>query len=196
MNNYARIIAIKKSNEKRLLKINKGLTNDSGIYFFLRVDENGIKYAYVGQALHILDRLCSHLSGYQHIDLSIKKHGLISDKHPYGWSVSCVKCSSQELDDKERYYIKMYADLGYQLRNKTIGGQNEGKVGIDDNKPSKGYYDGLSQGYKNCWNEVKEYFDKYLIYEIKEPKLNKKGKVFAIKQSKFDCFTKWLEKGK
>ena len=48
---------------------------DSGIYVFTR-QENGFKYAYVGQAKHILTRLAQHLNGYQHIDLSIKNTAL------------------------------------------------------------------------------------------------------------------------
>lgn len=61
------------SNKKRLLKVNPDLDNKSGIYFLTRVDENGIPFFYIGQAVHIIQRMCSHLTGYQHIDLSIKK---------------------------------------------------------------------------------------------------------------------------
>lgn len=38
----------------------------------VRTDENGFRYAYIGQAVHILTRLAQHLVGYQHIDLSLK----------------------------------------------------------------------------------------------------------------------------
>lgn len=53
-----------------------------------------------------------------------------------------------ELDKWEQHYIKMYADNGYQLRNKTSGSQGAGKAKIDEYRPSKGYRDGIEQGRK------------------------------------------------
>lgn len=53
--------AIEKKNKERLLKVNPKLNEDSGIYFLTRIDENGFKYAYIGQAVHILTRLAQHL---------------------------------------------------------------------------------------------------------------------------------------
>ena len=72
-NNFRQAKAIESKNKKRLLAINPKLNEQSGIYFLTRVDEDGFKYAYVGQAKHILTRLAQHLVGYQHIDLSLKK---------------------------------------------------------------------------------------------------------------------------
>lgn len=144
-----------RKNKERWLAVNPYLTDDSGIYILTRVDENQIKYGYVGQAKHILTRLADHLKGYQHIDLSIKKHGLQDEEHPNGWFVTQVKVAEELLDKAEQEYIKLYADMGYQLRNKTSGGQGVGKSGIADNKPSKGYYDGKKQGRKDVINEIK-----------------------------------------
>lgn len=166
-NNYARIKAIEATNKKRFLKINENLTENSGIYFLTRTDEDGFKYAYVGQAKHILTRLAQHLNGYQHIDLSLKKHGLLSDKYPCGWSVDFIECSESELDDKEQYYIKKYADEGYQLRNKTAGSQGVGKKQIDEYRPKKGYRDGLEQGKKNCSKEIDHLFKLHLVVSTK-----------------------------
>lgn len=70
--NIRKIKEIEKKNRERLLKINPNLDDNSGIYFLTRIDENGINYFYIGQAVHIMQRMCSHLTGYQHIDLSIK----------------------------------------------------------------------------------------------------------------------------
>ena len=42
--------------KKELLKLNPKLNNESGIYIYTRTDEDGIKYFYVGQSVHILDR--------------------------------------------------------------------------------------------------------------------------------------------
>ena len=46
------------------------------------------------------------------------------------------------------------ANQGYQLKNKTSGMQGKGKQGISENRPSKGYHDGLKQGYKNAQKEL------------------------------------------
>ena len=53
--------AIQENNKKRLIKAYGDIPNTSGIYFLFR-EEDGIKYAYVGQAKHILSRLAQHLS--------------------------------------------------------------------------------------------------------------------------------------
>jgi hypothetical protein len=165
--NYTPIKAIEYKNRQRLLAVNPGLNNMSGIYFLSREDEDGFKYAHVGQAKDILQRLCSHLVGYQHIDLSLKKHGLYSQENPYGWKVNYKTFPISQLDEKEQYYIKMYALNGYQLRNKTSGSQGQGKRQIDEYKPSRGYRDGLHQGRKNASKEVSHLFDKHLEYTTK-----------------------------
>lgn len=74
-NNIARAKMVEKRNKQFVLSINSTLNDDSGIYFLTRTDEDGIKYAYIGQAKHILTRIAQHLVGYQHIDLSIKNTG-------------------------------------------------------------------------------------------------------------------------
>lgn len=152
--NFAKIKAIEKKNKQRILKVCPAVTETSGIYIFYRQDENGIKYAYVGQAKRLLTRLAQHLSGYQHIDLSIKKHGLYSDENQTGYKLNIILCDKAQLDEYEQKHILAMANAGYQLRNKTSGGQGKGKAGIAENKPSKGYYDGLKQGYKNAQRDV------------------------------------------
>lgn len=166
--NFRKIKAIQQANKKRLLVVNKSLNNNSGIYFLTRKDEDGFKYAYIGQAKHILDRLCSHLSGYQHIDLSIKKHGLYSEANVYGWKIGFLNFPESLLDEKEQYYIKQYALGGYQLRNKTSGSQGEGKKQIDDYKPAKTYTEGLKQGYKKASKEIAHLFDLHLVAKTKK----------------------------
>lgn len=71
--NYRKAMAIEAKNKKRILAVNPKVDDNSGIYFLIRMDEDGILYAYIGQAKHLLTRLAQHLSGYQHIDLSLKK---------------------------------------------------------------------------------------------------------------------------
>lgn len=171
--NYTQVIAREEKNKQRILAVNPKVTEHSGIYILTRVDENGFKFGYVGQAKHLLTRLSQHLSGYQHIDLSIKKHGLYSVDNLTGWQIAFVECSESELNDKERHYIYDYALAGYQMRNKTCGGQDEGKHGIADNRPTKGYHDGLRQGYENARREVKHLFDLHINAVIKANKPNK-----------------------
>ena len=171
--NIRQIKAIEQKNKEKLLKINPSLDEGSGIYFLTRTDEEGIKYAYIGQAKHIITRLAQHLVGYQHIDLSLKKHNLYSVENPHGWKIGFMHFPLDQLDEKEQYYIKMYAQNGYQLRNKTSGSQGKGKKQIDEYKPSKGYRDGLKQGYKNASREVAHLFEKHLKVSIKSDKPNK-----------------------
>ena len=165
--NYKQIYAIKKANEERILKVCPNCPNTSGIYFLLR-EEDGFKYAYVGQAVKLRERLGSHLSGYQHIDLSIKKHGLWSQENPTGYKVHFLRFPESELDEKEQYFIKKYANAGWQMRNTTAGGQGKGKHGLDNQKPPRSYYDGLSQGRKNTQRFVADLFAKHLDYKPKK----------------------------
>lgn len=185
---YRQVKAIEQANKKRLLKVAPYLTEDSGIYILTR-EENGFKYAYVGQAKHILTRLAQHLKGYQHIDLSLKKHGLKSLENPNGWDITAILCQESELDEIEQYYTKEYANIGYQLRNKTAGGQGAGKFEIAETKPRKTYQEGIQQGYNKARKEVAKLFDKNLTYVI-QGKINKnKEKAFA----KFREFIEGLE---
>lgn len=161
---------IERKNKERMLAVNPKINEGSGIYFLTREDEDGIKYAYVGQAKHLLTRLAQHLAGYQHIDLSLKKHGLYSPENVFGWKVNFLNFPIDQLDAKEQEYVKQYANNGYQLRNKTGGGQGEGKRQIDEYRPAKGYRDGLAQGRKNASREVAEWFDKYLVVTVRSDK--------------------------
>lgn len=172
--NIAQAKAIEKKNKGRLLKVNPELDDESGIYFLTRTDENGFRYAYIGQAVHILTRLAQHLVGYQHIDLSLKKHGLYADDSPYGWKIGFLHFPKSELDKQEQHYIKAYADYGYQLRNKTSGSQGEGKAQIDDYRPAKGYRDGLKQGRINLARELSHIAEKHLEIRLKPEKQGNK----------------------
>lgn len=176
--------------KQRLLLINPKLNEQSGIYFLTREDEQGIKYAYIGQARHILSRLTQHMTGYQHIDLSLKKHGLISNSNMCGWNVNFLNFPEDLLDEKEQYYIKKYALGGYQLRNKTAGGQGSGKKQIDDYRPGKTYRQGVEQGMKNASRDVARLFEKHLNVSAKNdpPTVNQ--------MKAMDKFKKFLELSK
>lgn len=191
--NIARAKAIEQENKKRLLKLNPKLNDKSGIYFLLREDENGFKFAYVGQAKSVLQRLASHLVGYeQHIDLSLRKHKLYSEDNPYGWRVEFLNFPESQLDEKEKYYIKLYADKGYQLRNVSLGGQGENRASgsIGERKAPKGYLQGIQQGRKNLARELSNIAEKHLKIELREDKANNK-----VSQKQYEKFMDLLKVG-
>lgn len=197
MNNYqniARAKAIEQENKKRLLKLNPKLNDKSGIYFLLREDENGFKYAYIGQAVHTISRLASHLVGYeQHIDLSLRKHKLYDEqKNPYGWRVEFLNFPENELDEKEKYYIKLYADKGYQLRNVSLGGQGENRASgsIGERKAPKGYMQGVQQGKKVLARKLSSIAEKHLKIEIRDDKKHNK-----VSQKQYEKFIDLLKAG-
>ena len=173
MKDFRQRKAIEARYKKELVRRFGEIPDESGIYFLTR-EENGFKFAYVGQAQHILTRLAEHFSGHQHIDASLKKHGLCSDENPTGWFVRWERYHPLLLDEMEQRYIKAYANTGYQMRNKTAGGQGGGSVDISGTREVKGYRDGLKQGYKNAKRDVKKLFEKNLTYSINgKPNKNK-----------------------
>ena len=175
---------IDKSNEKKLLKVNPYLDNESGIYFLTRTDvETGIKFSYVGQALHLKNRMLQHMVGYQHIDLSLRKHGLYSEDNPGGWKINFTHFPKEKLNEMERYYITLYAQNGYQSRNKDTGG-GIGKQELGERKPSKGYYDGIAQGKKTLAKELSNIIDKHLVVGLKPGKENNKISIKAFEKFK------------
>ena len=165
--NYRQIYAIKKANKERILKVCPNCPETSGIYFLLR-EEDGFKFAYIGQSVNLLQRLADHLQGYQYIDLSIKKHGLYSKENPTGYKVHCLPMPKEMLDQKEQKYIKQYANAGYQLRNVTSGSQGQGKKSLGNAKQPKTYTEGVVQGEKNMAKQIKHLFDLHLDFKPKK----------------------------
>ena len=164
--NYKQIWAIKKANKERILKVCPNCPETSWIYFLLR-EEDGFKFAYIGQSVNLLQRLADHLQGYQYIDLSIKKHGLYSKENPTGYRVHCLPMPKEMLDEQEQYYIKKYANAGYQLRNVTSGSQGQGKKGFENARQPKTYTEGVVQGEKNMAKQIKHLFDLHLDFAPK-----------------------------
>lgn len=172
--NYIRAKAIEEKNKDRILELCPFAGENSGIYIFVR-KENNILYAYVGQAKHLLTRLAQHLNGYQHIDLSLKKHGLYDyKKNPTGWDVEIIYCPECELDREEQRYIQRRASMGYQLYNHTTGSQGEGKRALGEAKSPKGYRDGVKQGERNVIRKIAHLFDLHLkaVYKAEKPSKN------------------------
>ena len=144
-----------------------------GIYIFTRVnpptkDGTQRKYVYVGQAKCLVERISQHMLQFaQRLDISLKTRGLWYKSNPYGWKIDVYYCNEDELDQKEREFIKAAQEQGYELYNITSGGQDEGKEDINQRQVGKGYRDGLQVGYNNAIRDVREYFDKYLYFAIK-----------------------------
>lgn len=187
--NYRQIYAIKKQNEEKILKLCPEAKQENGIYCFYRIDENQFRFCYIGQASrgNLLSRCADHLQGYQqHIDLSIRKYGLYDEeKNPYGYKLMVLcYCSAEECDEKEQFYIRQYADDGWQLKNVEIGGKS-GKTDMNERKPAKGYREGVAQGYKNAQRDVSKWFEKNLVYEIN-------GRPNVNKQKAYDRFSEFL----
>jgi hypothetical protein len=180
---FARIKAIEKANKERILKVCPDVPDRSGIYILTR-EENGFRFAYVGQAKKLLTRLAQHLKGYQHIDLSLKKHGLYSEDNLSGWNVAYIECHESCLDDWEQSYVRTYANNGYQMRNKTSGSQSEGKKDIAD-EPTKGYLEGLHNGYKKAQKEIAHLFKLHLNCEAKKNPPTKLQEKALLKFEKF-----------
>ena len=166
--NYRQLYAIKKANKERILKVCPNCPETSGIYFLLR-KEGGFKFAYIGKAKTLLSRLADHLQGYtQHIDRSLKKHGLWSEENQTGWVIHFLEFPKEQLDEQEQYYIKKYANAGYQLRNVTGGSQGKGKKSLGNAKQPKTYTEGVVQGEKNMAKRIKHLFDLHLDYKPKK----------------------------
>lgn len=90
--------AIEASNKKKLLKVNPKLDEGTGIYILWRTETSG----YIGQTRQgLLTRLAQHMSGYeQHIDRSMKAHGLYSEENKNGYKIDFFHCPVSQLDEK------------------------------------------------------------------------------------------------
>ena len=184
--NFRQIKAIENANKGRILKVCPDCPEASGIYFLLR-EENGFKFAYIGKAKHLLSRLAQHLQGYkQHIDRSLKKHGLWSEDNMTGWKVHFLCFPESELNEKEQHFIRKYAAAGYQLRNVESGG-NLGKTDIGERKESRGYYDGLEAGYNRARKEIAHLFDLHLDCSTKRNPPTK------LQEKAMEKFIKFIE---
>ena len=155
-----------------------GITNRPGIYIFYRTDtDSGLRFCYIGQAKRLTERCAQHLQEYDHIALSLKKRGFFDpinpEANPGGWKLSVWECSGLDaLDNAEIEAIREYANNGYQLFNRTAGGQGDGKVIFDNKRQSKTYREGLAQGYTNARREVAHWFSLHLNVSMKKPTKN------------------------
>lgn len=185
--NYKRVYAMKAEREKRIKNICPNIPCSSGIYVFYRTDEANIRRAYCGQAVNLCERCASHLAEYDHIALSLKKHGFFSEEKPYGWKLSFRTFPKSELDEREIETIKSLADNGFQMYNVTAGGQSKGKLVTGQYKTPKTYRQGLEQGRNNLAKELSHIIDKHLVVSIRPDKQNNK-----VSQRAFEKFNDLL----
>lgn len=195
--NYRKIFAIKSARENKIKDVCPDITNASGIYVFYRVDENGIKRAYAGQAVSLLERCASHLGEYDHLALSLKTHGFCKDGNPYGWKIIFKECGKDELDAREIETIRQFADNGFQMYNVSLGAQGTNRLSgqLSSRKPSKGYRDGIQQGKKSLAKELSHIIEKHLIVDIKPEKKNNKVSMNALEKFNELLDEKNYEKG-
>ena len=168
--NYKQIFAKKAEAEKRLRAICPNISHRSGIYFLTRKDDLDRKwYGYIGKSeTSVLDRMCSHLIGYQQrIDISLKKRGFYSELNPSGWKLVVSYYPKSEVDRWERLWIEKYREAGYVLYNIESGGTN-GKTIIGERKSPKNYRDGLAQGRKALAKELSHIIDTHLEISLKK----------------------------
>lgn len=181
--NFRKIYAMKSEREKRIKAICPGIPYSSGIYAFYRTDEAGIRRAYVGQAVNLCERCASHLAEYDHIALSLKKHGFYSEDNPYGWKLAFKTCPKSDLDEREVATIKSFADDGFQMYNITAGSQSIGKLVTGQYKPPKTYRQGIQAGKLSLARELSSIAEKHLKIEIREDKKGNK-----VSQKQFEKF--------
>lgn len=174
--NFRQIYTRKEENQRKIFALCPKAVHRSGIYVFHRVNEQGFKFAYIGLATKsLLSRLADHLEGYsQHIDLSIRKYGLYDEiKNPYGYKIDILcYCPESECNEKEQYYIKKFADEGWQLKNITGGSQGKGKFGLNENKSPKTYREGVAYGKELIARELRHIIETH-DFEIEPKNRNK-----------------------
>ena len=181
--NFRKIYAMKAEREKRIKEICPGIPSTSGIYVFFRTDEAGIRRAYLGQAVNLCERCASHLAEYDHIALSLKKHGFYKEGNPHGWKLAFKTYHKEELDEQEVAHIKSFADDGFQMYNITAGCQSAGKLVTGQYKPPKTYRQGIQAGKLSLARELSSIAEKHLKIEIREDKKNNK-----VSQRQFEKF--------
>ncbi len=180
--NYRQIYVKKAERERRIKKICPNIPYSSGIYVFYRTDEANIRRAYCGQAVNLCERCASHLAEYDHIALSLKKHGFYSEDNPHGWKLAFKTFPKDELDEREVATIKSFADDGFQMYNITAGSQSTGKQVTGQYKPPKTYRQGIEKGRKNLARELKHIIDTHLTVTIRPEKQNNKVSIKALEK--------------
>ena len=134
------------------------------------------------------ERCASHLTEYDHIALSLKKHKFYSTDNPCGWKLQFKTCPKNELNEREVATIKQFADAGFQMYNVTAGSQGAGKKVTGDYKPPKTYRQGIQAGKKTLARELSSIISKHLTVRIKEEKQGNK-----VSEKQLEKFNRLLD---
>lgn len=179
--NYAKIFVTKKDVEKQLKLACPNLEHKSGIYFYTRekLEEGGGFACYIGKSVDVAERCISHQTSWvQRIDKSLKSRKYYSKYNLNGWKLNVLYFPEHLLDEKERYYIELYKSKNYEMLNIESGGTIDKQI-IGERKPSKTYTQGVAYGTLKTRRKVKEFFDKYLDFVVKQPSTKIKERKFA-----------------
>lgn len=122
------------------------------------------------------------LGVYSSKEKSMKAHGLYSEENKNGYKIDFFHCPVSQLDEKEREYIQKAIDAGWIVKNKTGGGQDEGKEKIADYRPAKGYRDGIQQGKKTLSRDLSHIIDTHLQITLKPEKQHNKTSIKAFEK--------------
>jgi hypothetical protein len=119
--------------------------------------------AYIGQTTQPFEyRMRQHCCGETEIDKAIKYFGL--DAFDY-WVIE--ECNTDELDEKEIYYIAKY-DTYYNGYNNTLGGRKTGqnKYGDIIDNIRKDYINGTSMSDLNIKYKISNYSIRYFVKDL------------------------------
>lgn len=135
----------------------------SGIYLWVRTNEDGVYCWYIGKAKNLLRRTAQHIvDGKSHLDKSIKAHGLSNDHvlNPEKWVIEILqKCEIADLDKLEQYYIDIWKKYhpGGIMYNIESGGTT-GKTIIGEKKQRRDVK-WRAEARAKVIAEYREYFD-------------------------------------
>lgn len=109
--------------QKKLNKICTNILGGDVVTGIYKITNQTTKESYIGQSVDIKKRWCEHAKCGLGIDTppqnklydAIKKYGI----QYFSWEL-LEKCSREELNEKERYYINLYDSINYGY-NSNIG---------------------------------------------------------------------------
>jgi hypothetical protein len=129
--------AMRQKVAKQVQELFPELTEESGIYIWERKNDKDENCVYIGKATNLLSRTVDHIGTKNkspHLEKSIMAHGLLSEDNLFGWRVSVIeKCTVDELNERESYWIAQYRNRDVKLYNTESGG-TVGKTIIGERK--------------------------------------------------------------
>lgn len=148
--------------------------------YYIKHKETGKMY--IGQTVQPLEqRMRQHLVGSIEIDKLIKQLGI--DAFEYG---VLEQCNSEELDEKEIYYIAKY-DTYYNGYNNQLGGRKTGKNKYDNIIESirQDYINGMSMIDLNIKYRIRNESIRYFVQDLNRHK----DKVYTFESKSIICYT-------